>query len=91
MSDSEAQDLGKNYTFFDPHPGFLGAAIPIPPAIKAVADAMNGQTMTLNDALIKLRAPGIGTIRVVAQYKYVGLWLGRPGTTEHLFRVIRYR
>lgn len=32
-------------TLYDPHPGFAGAVIPIPPAVKRVADALNGQTL----------------------------------------------
>ena len=42
-------------SFFDPHPGFGGAAVPLPPPIKEAADNLNGQKMSLEDALEKIK------------------------------------
>ena len=93
MADSQdTPDMDLPQTFFDPHPGFAGAAIPIPGAIKKVADALNGQTLPLKEALARLRAVGIGEIGVVAKYAFITLRLySGPNQPEHFFRVIRYR
>jgi hypothetical protein len=45
----------KELFFFDPHPGFLGAAIPLPFRMKDEANKLNGQTMPLRDAIKKFR------------------------------------
>ena len=38
-------------TFYDPHPGFAGAAIKIPDVVRLVANAMNGKEMEVADAV----------------------------------------
>lgn len=92
MSRSKTVDLDAPRTFFDPHPGFAGAAIPIPGPIKKVADELDGQTMPLREAVDRLRAVGIGTIKVVPEYDYIALRLGGGDRyVGHLFRVIKYR
>jgi len=92
MNGSEDVDLDTPRKFFDPHPGFAGAAIPIPGPIKKAADDLAGRTLPLRVALAKLRAVGIGTIEVVADHGYIGLRLGGGGRyAEHFFRVIKYR
>lgn len=79
-------------TFFDPHPGFLGAAIPIPSPIKAVADALAGQTLPLREALQRLKDVGIGEIELHADQGWIALRLdGGARYASHLFRVIRFR
>lgn len=41
--------------FFGPHPGFAGATIPLPPAIKSAVDALDGQELSLDEALAQLK------------------------------------
>jgi len=85
-------DLDAPRTFFDPHPGFAGAAIPIPGPVKKAADALDGQTLSLREAVARLRAAGIGSIEVVPEFGYIGLCLKGGGRgAEHYFRVISYR
>lgn len=85
-------DLDEVRSFYDPHPGFAGAAIPIPGPIKTVADALDGRKMSLREALARLREVGVGDVQVVAQYSYIGLRIGGTGRhAEHFFRVIRFR
>ena len=48
-------DLEQNKTFFGPYSDFIGAAIPLPGAIKAVSDSLDKQTLPLYDALQKIK------------------------------------
>ena len=76
-------------TFFDPHPGFLGASIPIPIEVKRIADELNGKKRSLCRALDDLRAVTKGKVSV---YKdSIMLELGEPSGTRHIFRVIRFK
>lgn len=77
-------------TFFDPHPGFAGAAFPIPAEVKRVADELNGKRMSLRKAVKKIQAVTIGEVEVVSKDKYIGLTI-TDGSTAHFFRVIRYK
>lgn len=78
--------------FFDPHPGFASAAVSIPQKIKKVADELSGQTMSLYEAVKRLRAVGVGNIDVMADRNYIRLSLGsNEGVIEHIFHVIYYR
>lgn len=90
MNDKNTVDLDTPRLFFDPHPGFAGAMIPIPPEIKRVADEMSGQTLPLREAIARLQQPRIGDIEIIADHGYIGLRLRELGR-EHFFRVIRYR
>ncbi len=80
---------------YDPHPGFAGAAIPLPRLMKDAADKLNGQQMTLEEAVKQLTEPAEkigGTIEIVEKYKFIGFRLGdieRP--PYHFFRLIRYK
>ncbi len=91
-------DLDAVKTFYDPHPGFLGAAVPIPSAVKQVTDGLNGQTMTLREAVDKIKnaacrtfLPGQRRKVIVAEgaillkVKVTGLY------QAHLRQVIKYR
>lgn len=78
-------------TFFDPHPGFAGAAVSIPREVKAVADGLNGQRMSLRKAVNKIKAVASGKVQVVSKYKYISLIITDRPYTTHLFRVIQYR
>jgi len=93
MSQNDTIDLQAIKTFFDPHPGFAGAAIPIPHQVKEAADKLDGQSLTLAEALECLRsAYPAGRFEVVAEYDFVSLWLdGGRHQPSHMFRVIRYR
>ncbi len=93
MSAKRTVDMDVPREFFDPHPGFAGAAIPIPGPIKKVADELDGQTLPLKEAVSRLQAVGIGTVEVVPEHDYIGLRLGDTSGryVSHFFRVIRFR
>lgn len=81
--------------FYDPHPGLLGAVVPIPSAVKRIANALNGKTLPLREAVAQLQAVTRGRIEVVSSsgHQYIRLWIpgdGRP-YLGHCFRVIRFR
>lgn len=77
-------------TFFDPHPGFAGATIPIPEAVKKVANGLNGKSMTLREAVTKILLVTEGTVAVNDDYGFITLELEDNGAT-HGFRVIRFK
>ncbi|HTK59631.1 MAG TPA: hypothetical protein VL283_00330 [Candidatus Baltobacteraceae bacterium] len=85
-----AQD-GSYRTFHTPHPGFQGAAIPIPEPVRKVAAALAGKRLWVPEALAKLRAVTDGKVEDHPDHGWISLHLGRPGGPEHVFRVIRYR
>ena len=76
--------------FYDAHPGFAGATIPIPAKVKKVADDLSGGKLKLRDAIARLKAVTKGTVKAVREHKYISLMIHVNGCT-HGFRVIRYR
>ena len=86
---SQPIDLDKLKTFYDPHPGFAGAFLPIPTAVRKVAEELNGKTMTLAKALAKIRAVTTGKVELVEDYNYISLDV-TTGSSRSYYRVIRY-
>lgn len=93
MRSPKTVDMNTPRVFFDPHPGFAGAAVPIPQKIKEVADELSGQTMSLREAVKRLRAVQVGSIEVAAERNFIKLSLTDSGGRyiEHMFCVIKYR
>jgi len=78
--------------FYDPHPGFAGAAIPLPAPIKSAVDKLSGRKMTLLRALTEIRDSTPGDLRVDAEHGCVFLRLDGGGRyVFHMFRLIRFR
>ncbi len=83
-------DLDELKTFYDPHPGLRGAVLPIPLEVKKVAGRLNGKTLSLREALSKIREVTTGKVEVVGGCDYISLDI----TTDHLrnfYCVIRYK
>ena len=78
---------------YDPHPGFAGAAVPLPKSMKKIVDELNGRKMTLEDALENLSsvAEGGGTIHLVENLGYIGFLYMETDGRQHFFRLLRYR
>ena len=76
-------------TFYDPHPGFLGALISIPSAVLQVARRLEGQQIPLGQAVAKIRTVTTGKVEV--QDGWISLKINEAGGTIHMFRVIRFR
>ncbi len=77
-------------TFYSPHPGFAGAAIPIPLEVRQVAKKLNGKKMSLRKAVKKIQAVTFGRVEAFPREKYIGLYI-EYAAALHFFRVIRYR
>lgn len=55
----EFADLNAVVTFYEPHPGFGGAGVPLSGPVKKAIDELNGKTMTLRQGIAKIKATGI--------------------------------
>lgn len=93
-------------TFYDPHPGFAGAAIRLPEVVRLVANGMVDKEMEvekavsiLQDAANTLVSDGdFGSAKVAdhPNYQYIGLMLsddeeGGDKYPSHSFCLIRYK
>lgn len=85
-------DLDAMKIFFDPHPGFLGATVPIPGAVKKVADELNSTTASLRDATAKIKAVTKGNVEVYKDCITLKInGKNQFGYVTHFFRVIRFK
>jgi len=75
--------------FYDPHPGLLGATIPIPEPVRLVAEKLNGQTIGLDKAVRQIQEVTDG--KVCVSDDCVGLDLKMGNGVRYLFRVIRFK
>src|SRR3990167_4348436 len=58
--DWRSTKMTENVTCFDPHDGVSGCMLPLPPAVKAVADSLDGKTMRLYQVLNAFTPVGLG-------------------------------
>lgn len=76
---------------YDPHPGFAGAAIPLPSKMKE----LDGKTLTLEDAIKKMTpiADSLGgRVRAIEDHQFILFEIGgAPDHVKHVYRLIRYR
>lgn len=84
-----SRNLDAIKTFFDPHPGFVGATIPIPAAVRKVANDLNGKSVSLREAVAKIQAITSGKVSV--RNGWIALELRESNGTRHMFRVIRFK
>ena len=92
MSEKEA-DLDAVKTFFDPHPGMMGAAAPIPDAVRKVANELNGQKFSLREAVSKIKAVTSGEVKVYKDCIMLSIRIdvSSAGYIGHVWRVIKFR
>ena len=81
-------DLDAIKMFFDPHPGFIGATIPIPTAVKNIADKLNGKCMPLREAIDSLKTVTDGILTIKSDW--IALEISESDGKKHVFRVIRF-
>ncbi len=79
---------------YDPHPGFAGA-VPLPRRMKELADSLDGNVLTLEDAIEKITpvAESLGgRIEIVEEdHQYILFEMsGLPDYVMHVYRLIRY-
>ena len=70
--------------FYDPHPGFAGAAARLPEGIRLIANELNGTRSTLREARVRLEQTGAGDIGFGAEM----VTLSRG---PHMWRLLRFR
>ena len=81
--------MAQKVKLYDPHPGFLGAILPLPKPMKDLADRLNGKVMDLEECLkfIKKEAEKYknGRADVCEDNKIIFFNYG-----PHLYRLLRY-
>jgi hypothetical protein len=101
MANEAGIDLDQEFEFYDPHSGkpFHGAVAGLPTAIKRVIDQLNGQRMTLREAVARIKAVRIGHVHIAATYGFISLQshsdeeMNDPNRSfcVHSWRLIRFR
>lgn len=80
---------------YDPHPGFLGAVMPLPRPMKDLAASLDGAILSLDEVIDRLTpmAESLGgRLRVVEKYQYISFQLGNEDDLPmHMYRLLRYR
>lgn len=85
-------DLDAVVTFYAPHPGFMGAATPLPSAVKKVVDELDDKSMSLREAVGKIQAVTKGKVRVDKKGSAIFLQIGSDlNYVQHVWRLIRYK
>ena len=95
-------DLDTVVTFYEPHPGFGGAAVPLPGPVKTAIDELSGKTITLRQGIEKIKATGIGkletrnltTLEIWEDTACIVLGLGEwppKKAPHHTWMLIKYR
>lgn len=82
-------DMGRKVRLYDPHPGFAGAAIRIPEPVRLVANDLDGKTMTLKEAVEKIKSVTDGRVYPSEEHSFIALRLHKGGLI-HMFRVLRF-
>jgi len=88
MSEKET-DLESVKIFYEPHPGMLGAVYPIPGPVQKVAHELDGKTLTLREAVEKIKAVTSGEVKV--RKDCILLHIGIQGGVENMWRVVRFK
>lgn len=83
--------MQREVKFYDPHPGFGGAIVPLPKPMYRAACELDGQTATVEKTLEKLRPLAERLNGSVEDSRGFILFEYRAGGLTHGFRLIRYR
>ena len=78
-------------TFFNPHPGFTGAMIPIPESVRKVANELDGKSMTLREAIARIQTVTKGKVSIANNYDFISLEITEASGIRHRFRVISFK
>lgn len=85
-------NLDKQVVFYDPHPGIGGPIVKLPVPLKNLADALDGQTKTLNEAVgeIKQCLTSIPDSAIWVERGYIAVRISQ-GVSKHSWRLISFR
>lgn len=94
----EKRKVATMFEFYDPHPGFAGAAIPVPKSAKALADKATGTRVRDVGPFCKRVSRAVGKGHTVTDHgDYIGLQQGNIADVMkgvgvcHSWRLIRVR
>ena len=76
--------------FYDPHTGHGGTVLHIPSELQRVANELNGNTLSLLEAIARIRAVTNGQVEIHEKSKFLSLTL-RSANQSHYFRIISFR
>jgi hypothetical protein len=77
--------------FYDPHPGLMGAIIPLPSVLKDAVDKLDDKTLDLNTVLKSLKELGSSIGAEVENRKDMIVATMRKDGYIHSWRLIFYR
>jgi hypothetical protein len=84
--------MSKKVKFYDPHPGFAGAAARLPESMRKATEGLDGKKLSLEEALNRLQPFASklkGVLDVKEEDKYIS-FLWPQGDIKHYYRLIRY-
>jgi len=85
-------NLDEPKEFYDPHPGFAGAALCIPSKVQRVASELNGNKVSLREAVARIQAVTTGLVEIQEKLKALSLTLTLKSRSQtYFFRIIRFR
>lgn len=90
----EEVDLDQTVRLYRPHDGRRCCGMSIPKSVAQAAQELNGQRMTLRQAVSAIEASApLGRVYPIPEHGYLCLHVGdyRQGEPEHFFAVIHYR
>ncbi len=79
--------------FYDSHPGFAGAIVPLPRSMYQAAKELDGQTGYVDEVLEELRPLAEklnGSVRDAKKYRFISFEYS-SGPFRHEFCLIKYR
>jgi hypothetical protein len=85
--------------FFDPHPGMMGAAVPLPEKVRKLAASLDGKRETVRSVLARVKKASPKGFDVGARSGCIMLY-SSPTTgagghefefPQHCWRVLRYK
>ena len=82
---------------FDPHPGLMGCPVPLPEKVRTLAATLDGQSMTVKEAVEKIKAVISERFSVKATKGCILLYQGsvedllKHGARCNCWRVLRYK
>ena|SRR3989344_5638067 len=86
-------DINDTKNFYDPHPCFVGAIFAVPPGIKEVLEKLNGQNISVCEAMARISAVTNGMVFVNIEKRFIGLHISYDDDFDvgHVFGLIKFR
>ena len=87
--------MTKKVTFYDPHPGYKGAMIPLPKPMKEIADILDGQEMNLEEAVGAIESIANqfneSVVKVVEESNWISFQFEDSMGRTNGYRLLRYK